>query len=120
MFWKQTWPKIQQMHKYPKLDTGGSSTVQPQQWANVEEESEINKNVCKKQNTRKYTNKNNITELFIVCCIHTICYSFHLMLVPEGRKELFKVLFKRILCYMLNHLNVIFDAACQGGEYCVR
>ena len=34
--------------------------------------------------------------VFIVCCEHGVVYGYHLMVDPEGRKDLFYVLYKKV------------------------
>ena len=41
------------------------------------------------------------------------------MLSPEGRKDLYKVLYERMPAEIMDTLSIIYDAACQAAEYCV-
>lgn len=116
VFYK-SWPKIRQACRYPDLE---SKKIDTDEWADTTEESELTDIICKKQESRRYVNKDMIAGIFVTTCVHTIMYGFQLMLAPEGRKEVLKVLYERMPAEILDHLSVIYDAACQAGEYCMR
>jgi hypothetical protein len=49
---------------------------------------------CRKRDTK--TSKRKLTYgIFSLLCQHHVCYGFHLMQTPEGRKDLFCVLYER-------------------------
>ena len=58
--------------------------------------------------------------IFVSCCIHTICYGFHMMFGPEGRKDVMKVLYERYPQDALDNLLRIYDFSCQAAEYCAN
>ena len=72
---------------------------------------------CSKVATKNYKSKDLTPGLFVACCPHTICYGYHMMLVPEGRKDLLKVLYERIPMEELQNLTVMYDFACNAAEY---
>lgn len=45
--------------------------------------------------------------VFIVCCEHGVVYGYHLMVDPEGRKDLFYVLYERFPQQDLDNLTVV-------------
>ena len=75
---------------------------------------------CKKVENTKYREKNQIAGLQEVCCSHTVCYGWHCMFGPEGRKDVMKVLYERMPQTVLDNLIVIYDFAYQAGEYCIK
>jgi hypothetical protein len=119
VFWP-SWPKVRQFHRYVGYNDVPDKNTDKNAWADIEEDMLTSDTVCKKADTRAYINKDLIAGIFVGCCIHTVCYGFHLMLAPEGRKDVFKVLYERFPSEVLDHVNVIFDAACQAGEYCIK
>ena len=76
--------------------------------------------LCAKTEDNTYKNKDLTAGLFIGCCMHKVCYGFHLMLEPEGRKDVMKVLYERIPQEVLDGMTILFDFACQAGVYCTR
>lgn len=125
--WQYAWPKLREMNVYKGMDVaktstlpkGGSEEVTVSQWADVNA-TIITDEDCKKTESTTYNSKDLIAGLFVGCCVHRVCYGFHLMSEPEGRKDVMKVLYERMPQTVLNHMTVLFDFACQAGVYCVR
>lgn len=121
--WKYSWPKLREMKGYNGLDTPRNTPVPSQnrgpsnQWADP---NTTNDDECQKTESSGYSSKDLIAGLFVGCCVHRICYGFHLMVEPEGRKDLMKVLYERMPEPVLNSLTILFDFSCQAGVYCVR
>ena len=79
-----------------------------------EEEDDL---LCNKDESRGYSHKKHTAGLFVGCCLHAVVYGFHMMVQPEGRKDLMKVLYERFPKEVLDLLCVVFDFNCQAAEY---
>lgn len=55
--------------------------------------------------------------ILIATCRHGVPYGFHIMFDPEGRKDVFSVLYERMPEEILANLTVIYDFGCQLSEY---
>ena len=119
-WWGHVWPQLRSSHLYPGYDqiTSNPDALFADQWANIVEDLDMSKvPLCKKTENLNYKQKPYTAGIFVGCCVHNICYGFHNMYAPEGRKDLFKVLYERMPYEVLKDLNVIFDFACQAAEY---
>ena len=72
---------------------------------------------CTKAEMLQYKNCRLIAGTFVGCCPHTVSYGFHLMVDPEGRKDVMKVLYKRMPQEVLDKLCIVYDFGCQEAEY---
>jgi hypothetical protein len=120
------WPKIREHRVYAGRDKLPASVASLQaaldnslnQW-NDDNDNGENSAECTKIENKGYRGKDQVAGLFIACCPHTINYGRSVMFAPEGRKDLFKVLYERLPQAVLDSLTVIYDFACQAGEYCI-
>ena len=55
--------------------------------------------------------------LFVGSCVHAIAYGFHIMVSPEGCKDLLKALYEQMPQEVLDQLHVLYDFACQEAGY---
>ena len=67
---------------------------------------------CIKTEQNNYSNRKHTAGIFVGYCPHQICYGFHSMVAPEGRKDLLKVLYERMPQEVLNELHVLYDFNC--------
>src|SRR5262249_46457422 len=70
-----------------------------------------------KFNFEPEVNKQTAMGIFFGVCIHRVCYGFHIMKEPEGRKDLFYVLMRYWPKENLDNLTVLYDFYCQTDEY---
>ena len=119
-WWGHVWPQLRTSRLYHNLDqvTKNKENIYAEQWNNVVQDLDMSTLLpCRKTEVLDYKRKPFTAGIFVGCCVHNICYSFHNMYAPEGRKDLFKVLYERMPVEVLKDLNVIFDFACQAAEY---
>jgi hypothetical protein len=130
------WPKIRTSKVYTpyiRSETANSQTLQSvidnstHQWNDAfvpdvyeDVDSAADAEECKKVENTKYKEKDQTAGLLVTCCTHTFCYGWHCMFGPEGRKDVMKVLYKRMPQTVLDNLIVIYDFACQAAEYCIK
>jgi Kyakuja-Dileera-Zisupton transposase len=73
--------------------------------------------VCHKEEKLSYATQKHTAGIFVGSCLHAVCYGFHSMVAPEGRKDLMKILYERMPQEVLDDMNVVYDFNCQEGEY---
>ena len=124
--WSYTWPKIRELPVYKGLDKERESAIpdfnkEPDlQWCDDEDATVLPDEECVKKEDNTYNSKDLIFGIFVGCCIHRVCYGYHLMLQPEGRKDVMKVLYERLPAEVLDKATILFDFSCQAGVYCCR
>ena len=109
-----SFPRIRQL---PRYSIDPVQDVSALQWAENVAEEEEDDLLCNKDESRGYAHKKHTAGLFVGCCLHAVVYGFHMMVQPEGRKDLMKVLFERFPKEVLDQLCVVFDFNCQAAEY---
>jgi hypothetical protein len=62
---------------------------------------------CRKAEQGNGPNRSQVPGIFIACCEHGHVYGFHLMIDPEGRKDLFHLLYERFPQQALDKLTVV-------------
>jgi hypothetical protein len=62
---------------------------------------------CRKFESGNGPNRYQIPGVFISCCEHGHIYGFHMMVDPEGRKDLFHMLYERFPQSALDQLTVV-------------
>ena len=62
---------------------------------------------CRKKEQDKGSDRYQLLGIFIVCCEHGHIYGFHMMIDPEGRKDLFHLLYERYPQTELDGLTVV-------------
>lgn len=63
--------------------------------------------VCRKAVVGSGPSRYQSPGVFITACEHGVVYSFHLMVDPEGRKDVFYVLYERMPKEVLDKLTVV-------------
>lgn len=63
--------------------------------------------VCRKADQATGANRFQVPGIFIICCSHGVVYGFHMMIDPEGRKDLFYILYERMPQEVLDKLTVV-------------
>jgi hypothetical protein len=109
-FW--SWPAVRQMAQFVPIDPP-PELIMPQEVQWNDSTDMQNPDDCEKTEDNTYNNKDITAGCFEGGCLHTVCYGLHMMLTPEGRKDLFKVCYERFPKEVLDELNVIFDFGCQ-------
>ena len=109
-----SWKKLRKLPRFASVDPSPSQRLL--QWTEMLEAAELEL-FCLKQEARNYNTRKHTAGLFVGTCLHQICYGFHCMLDPEGRKDLLKVLFERMPQEVLDVLHVVYDFNCQEAEY---
>ena len=126
--WHQ-WPKLRELPVYSALDKERASVVRDGvhgtehtlQWTDIESSATVlPSEECKKVESRGFDHKNLTAGIFVGSCVHRICYGFHIMYEPEGRKDIMKVLYERMPEQVLQGLTVLYDFACQAAVYAHR
>jgi hypothetical protein len=111
--WQYIWPKIRELPSYSTLDKPRLNCLpdvtsdQLPQWADESDATTLPDETCRKEEQGGYKLKNMISGMFVGCCVHQVCYGFHLMLEPEGRKDVMKVLLLLSLLLLLYHKNSV-------------
>ena len=105
----------------PRVSLILSEDERVQQWNDTtgqlpDEQSEL-VDECTKVEDKSYKTRDLIPGIFAACCPHQICYGFHMLVIPEERKDLMKVLYERIPEDVLKQATVLYDFACNAGEY---
>ncbi len=62
---------------------------------------------CRKSVQGSGSMRFQVPGVFIVCCEHGVVYGFHLMVDPEGRKDMFYVLYEHYPQKNLDELTVV-------------
>jgi hypothetical protein len=62
---------------------------------------------CRKAEQGAGSMRFTVPGIFIVCCEHGVVYGFHIMVDPEGRKDLFYTLYERFPQESLDKLTVV-------------
>jgi hypothetical protein len=62
---------------------------------------------CRKAEQGSGPNRFQVPGVFIACCEHGIVYGFHMMIDPEGRKDLFHLLYERLPQDVLDELTIV-------------
>lgn len=124
------WPKLRELPVYNGIDKGrttigGNSQAAQTQWCGDDDEEDtpsitVLPDICAKTEDNTYANKGKVAGIFVSTCVHRICYGFHIMYEPEGRKDLHKVLYERMPQEVLQNLTVVFDFACAAAPYSCR
>lgn len=68
--------------------------------------------ICRKHTVGNGPSKYQIPGIFILACEHGVIYSFHMMVDPEGRKDLFYTLYERMPQDVLDSLTVVRQLPC--------
>lgn len=110
-----SFPRIRVLPRFEGVDPLPSST-NVAQWKDTGNSHETDL-FCLKEEKRGYTAQKHTAGLFVGCCLHAVCYGFHSMVAPEGRKDLLKVLYERMPQEVLDQMHVLYDFNCQQGEY---
>ena len=102
------------MKWYPDYDKENKNTFEDEK-----ESYDNDKDYCQKINPLKSlkSTRNQIHGIFVGCCMHSICYGFHLMETPEGRKDFFYVLYKYWSKEKIDSTTFIYDFFCSALEY---
>ena len=87
------------------------------EWSEPQETPAEAELFCLKEEKRSYSTQKHTAGLFVASCLHAVCYGFHHIVQPEGRKDLLKVLYERFSQEVLDQLHVLYDFNCQAGEY---
>lgn len=111
-----SFPKIRSLPRFKGLDPK-PRTVVPEWRDEMESALLESKLFCFKEELSGYSSRKHTAGLFIGCCLHHIVYGFHMMVSPEGRKDLLKVLYERFPQEVLDQLLVLYDFNCNEGEY---
>lgn len=72
---------------------------------------------CRKKEHRHKVTRRLTYGVFIFVCEHQKCYGFHIMREPEGRKDLFTILYEYMPAEVLNGLIIVYDFGCNFREY---
>lgn len=107
------WDKIRELPRWEGLDNVKNGA----EWSDATNDEEEKNIFCLKEEVKGYAGKKHTAGLFCACCPHGIGYGFLMMLKPEGRKEVLKVLYEYIPKEVLDQLVVVYDFNCQEGEY---
>ena len=124
--WQYAWPKIRSLPCYTGLDKPRTNPLpdvsenDEPQWSDETDGTALPDDQCVKEEQKGYKAKNTIAGLFVGCCIHQVCYGFHLMVEPEGRKDILKVLYERLPQEVLDNLTVVYDFSCQAAVYTTK
>ena len=112
-----SWGKIQVAHLYAGIDpVPAMKESTTKQWSDTVDTAEAEL-FCHKEETVNYANKKHTAGIFVGCCLHGVMYGFHMMVAPEGRKDLHKVLYERMPQEVLDQMHVVYDFSCQAAEY---
>jgi hypothetical protein len=117
MVW--SFPRIRILPRFNDIDPLPAATDSALQWKELDTpaslaESEL---FCVKEEKKAYFTQKHTAGLFVGSCLHAVCYGFHCMVAPEGRKDLLKVLYERMPQEVLDEMTVVYDFNCQEGEY---
>lgn len=111
-----TWPKIHSLPRFAGIDP--APTTKTTEWSDPQASTTEAELFCKKVETNNYESRKHTAGMFVVSCLHGICYGYHNMLQPEGRKDFTKVLYERMPSEVLDGgLFALYDFACQAAEY---
>ena len=109
------WPKIRTLPRLAGIDPT-LSTKAPE-WTDPQESVTEAELFCVKEEKKNYDSQRHTAGLFVASCVHGVCYGFHHMVQPEGRKDLLKVLYERFPKEVLDCVHILYDFNCQAGEY---
>jgi hypothetical protein len=110
-----SFPRLRVLPRFEGIDPLKPSTIA--EWSDSHQESTETALFCLKEEKQNYSSQKHTAGLFVGSCLHAVCYGFHNMVAPEGRKDLLKVLYERFPQEVLNQLHVVYDFNCQEAEY---
>jgi hypothetical protein len=109
------WPRIRKLPRLEGIDP--LPATRGPEWNDPQESTTETELFCIKDETRSYESQKHTAGMFVASCLHGVCYGFHHMVQPEGRKDLMKVAYERFPKEVLDSLHILYDFNCQAGEY---
>ena len=110
-----SWPKIRSLPRLIGIDP--LPTTKAPEWSDPVENTAETELFCIKEEKRSYESHRHTAGMFVTSCLHGVCYGYHNMLQPEGRKDQAKMLYERMPKEVLDDLNILYDFNCQAAEY---
>lgn len=111
------WPKYRQMPRIKGIDPAPSAK-DVREWSDEQDSPLEAELFCVKEEQRGYKHRKLIAGEYVSVCLHGIVYGLHLMLEPEGRKDMAKVLYERFPKEVLDAGPCfLYDFNCQTAEY---
>jgi len=103
------WTPLRELKYYPDFDTFSR--------ANGFHPEDPGEKFCRKETINTGTFRKCNPGVVFCLCPHGIVYGFHLMKDPEGRKDIFYVIWRFWPKDKVDLLTLIFDFGCQQDEY---
>jgi hypothetical protein len=102
------WTPLRELRHYPEFENTSTAGFHPE---------DPGEHFCRKETVNTGTQRKTNPGVMFGLCPHGIVYGFHLMAEPEGRKDIFYVIWRYWPKDMVDKLLIIFDFGCQQDEY---